>query len=100
VNIPVYFWIIIFLVICAACEKPYNKNIGGFKILSGGCGSLSFIDDDFFIEEVEMEVDFYDSNREFKGIKFLRPGNQTLIFSMSDVLDSNGNYFCIIWCPG
>lgn len=120
-KVPVYLWLIILLVICASCEKPYNKNIGGYKILSGGCGSLSFvdsigtdfstaldsliilresfIDDNFFIEEVEMEVDFYDSNREFKGIKFLRPGNQTLIFSMSDVLDSNGNYYCINWCP-
>ena len=93
----------------------------GYRILSGASGTISFvdsigtdfstaldslivlresfIDDNYYIEELELEVDFVDASREFKGIKFLRPDNHTLIFSMSDVLDSNGNYYCILWPP-
>jgi len=114
-------WIFILaLLIGAGCEKP-NRTVDGYKILSGAAGTISFvdsigsdfstaldsliilrssfIDDDYYIEEVDLEVDFYDASREFKAIKFLKPGNNTLIFSMSDVIDSNGNYYYILWPP-
>jgi hypothetical protein len=118
---PAFLIIILALLIGSGCEKPDNKTVDGYMILSGACGTISFVDsigtdfstaldsliilresfinDDFYIEEVELEVDFFDASREFKGIKFLRPGNQILVFSMTDVLDSNGNYYYIIWCP-
>ena len=120
VKVPAISMIVLALIISAGCEKT-NPDMDGYRILSGAAGTLSFvdsigtgfstaldsliilresfIDDDYYIEEVELEVDFFDASREFKGIKFLRPGNHTLIFSMSDVLDSNGNYYYIIWYP-
>jgi hypothetical protein len=120
VKVPAISMIVLALIISAGCEKT-NPDMDGYRILSGAAGTLSFvdsigtgfstaldsliilrelfIDDDYYIEEVELEVDFPDASREFKGIKFLRPGNHTLIFSMSDVLDSNGNYYYIIWYP-
>jgi len=120
-KVKVPFSSIIFLafLICAGCEKPFH--VDGYRIVSGASGTISFvdsigtdfstaldslivlresfIDDYYYIEEVELEVDFDDASREFKGIKFLRPDNHTLIFSMSDVLDSKGNYYYIIWRP-
>jgi hypothetical protein len=113
--------LLIILLLIISCEKENNENKNEYKILRGGCGTISFVDDigkdystaldslilirkpligsDYIIEEVEMEIDYNNDNREFKGIIFRSDSNQTLIMSMGDVLDSFGNYYFINWCP-
>jgi hypothetical protein len=115
--LPITFACCLSLLFTGCGKESYVK----FEIISGGCGTISFQDhigpdfsaaldslislresfigDDYSTEEVNMEIEFHDDNRIFKGIKFIRASNQALLFSMSDVLDSKGNYYLINWCP-
>jgi hypothetical protein len=120
-KIPTFSMLFIIILLIVSCEKEHNENKNEYKILSGACGTISFVDDigkdfstardslisirkpfignDYIIEEVEMEIDYNNDNRDFKGIIFRSGSNQTLIISMEDVLDSFGNYYFINWCP-
>ena len=114
---PILLFCCILQVLISCSKEHYEK----FDIISGGCGSIAFVDQigsdfntaldsliairaamigvDYDVEEVPMEIEFHDDNRVFKGIKFIRASDHIMIFGMSDVLDSYGNYYMIIWCP-
>lgn len=53
---------------------------------------------EYYIEKETMTIDFNYDNRMFYSIGFIDKVQKIHIFSLSDVIDSNGNYFTILWC--
>jgi hypothetical protein len=96
-----------------------------FKIINGACGSIMYqgrISSDFdsaldslvkkrepiifantwveeyYIEKEIMAIEFNYDDRAFYSIGFIDKKRNFHIFSLTDVIDSKGNYFNILWC--
>lgn len=56
--------------------------------------------DSYLIENVEIETDFDLDEREFLGVKYIyvKDGIESSSVSLTDVLDTEGNYYAINWC--
>jgi hypothetical protein len=54
--------------------------------------------EEYYIDKEMITVDFNYDDRKFYSIGFRRKNNDMYIFSISDVIDSNGNCFNILWC--
>lgn len=55
----------------------------------------------YYIENVYITTDFDMDDREFLGVKYinvLEDGTETQFIALTDVLDSEGNYYAINWC--
>ena len=106
-------------------EDPALKKNQVFKIIKGPCGDIryesrigqdyesaldslvkkrmSFLNaetnaDGYYIDKDTISVDFKYDNRLFIAHGFRRQKDNQYIFSIADVIDSNGNYFIINWC--
>ena len=96
-----------------------------FKIIHGACGEIVYKEkiandfdsaldylitlrepmiiaetgvEEYYVEKEIMKIDFNYDDREFYSIGFIDKINNFLIFSLTDIIDSEGNYFYIIWC--
>ena len=101
-------------------ESIFNEN-KTFKIIHGACGSIMYdsrfgndfdsaLDSlikhnelfiggrEYYIEKEKMTIDFNYDNRDFYSISFIDKVQNFHIFSLSDVIDNNGNHFFILWC--
>ena len=54
--------------------------------------------DGYYIDKDTISVDFKYDDRLFISHGFRRLKDNQYIFSIVDVIDSNGNYFIINWC--
>ncbi len=106
-------------------EDPILKKNQIFKITKGPCGDIRYeskIGQDYelaldslvkhrmsilnaetngegyYIDKDTISVDFKYDDRLFIAHGFRRVKDNQYIFSISDVIDSNGNYFIINWC--
>ncbi|MDR2962101.1 MAG: hypothetical protein LBU90_00445 [Bacteroidales bacterium] len=106
-------------------DDPIFDTNKTFKIIHGACGKIIYkgrIGNDFdlamdsliklqesailsttwskgyYVEKKILTIDFTYDNRTFYSIGFLDKVQNFPIFSLTDVLDSNGNYFVIHWC--
>ena len=101
-------------------ESIFNDN-KTFNIIYGACGSIMYdsrfgndfdsaLDSlikhnelfiggrEYYIEKEMMTIDFNYDDRTFYSIGFIDNVQNFHIFALTDVLDSNGNYFVILWC--
>jgi hypothetical protein len=127
-NIVQYLLILCLLLFIYACKKESGLASNEYKILSGACGTIELngkIGDNFnaakdsliqirepsltggcpedpcynyYLETDTFRIDFDADNRTFLGITFKNSENNLSIFSMSDVLDSQGNHYNLNWC--
>lgn len=106
-------------------EDPVLRETQIFKIIEGPCGSITykgriglnydlaldslvkirmpFIDielngEEYYIDKDTIIVDFKYDERLFIAHGFRRIADNQYIFSITDVIDSKGNYFTINWC--
>ena len=107
-------------------DDEFNLTKGqSFKIIHGACGSIVFLEkigsdfdsaldsviklrepmiiaqprvEGYYIEKEIMTIDFHYDDRVFYSIGFIDKIKNFHIFSLSDVIDSEGNYFYIYWC--
>jgi len=54
--------------------------------------------EEYYIEKEIMTIDFNYDNRIFYSISFVDKVKNFPIFSLNDVIDSEGNYFNVLWC--
>ena len=108
-------------------DDDFNLTKGqSFKIIYGACGSIVYAEKigsdiesaldyviklrepmviaepwvkEYYIEKKLMTIDFNYDDREFYSIGFIDKDKNFHIFSLTDVIDSDGNYFYIHWCP-
>ena len=96
-----------------------------FKVIHGACGSIVYQEkigndfdsaldsviklrepmviaepwvEEYYVEKGIMTIDFVYDDREFYSIGFIDKVKNLHIFSLTDVIDSKGNYYCIRWC--
>jgi hypothetical protein len=122
-KIILYFCI---LFICNACDKSTNsafpeehifKRTKQFKIIRGGCGTIRYVNrigydfdsalymlikdcpfpvGSYHIQKDTMTIDFHYDDRLFISILYMDTNNYMPLVSLSDVIDTKGNYFRII----
>jgi hypothetical protein len=105
-------------------EAIFNEN-KIFSIIHGACGSIMYqsrignnfdsaLDslikrrepaifantwvEEYYTEKKIMTIDFNYDGRAFYSIGFMDKSQGFHIFSLTDVIDSEGNYFAILWC--
>jgi hypothetical protein len=118
---------IIITILTFGCQEHEQLNTQ-YEILSGACGTLTFKDKigndinsasdsleilqqelltggcpgnpchNYNIEKRIIEVNFNKDRRDFYGFIFKDSTNNLSLFAMSDVLDTEGNYYFISWC--
>jgi hypothetical protein len=115
----VVFFSLCFLIACNK-EETWKSNPDNLHIIHGPCGELVFkgkIGNDFAIaldsllksnewflpqnycvEKDTITVDFNDDNRLFISIAYKDANCELHIASISDVLDTQGNYYRVRWC--
>ena len=54
--------------------------------------------EEYYVEKKRMTIDFNHDDRDFYSIGFIDKLQNFHIFSLTDVIDSEGNYFRIRWC--
>ncbi len=110
------------------CEKDDDSQTIKYSILSGACGTIELVDSigynfnsaldslqairepmlrggcpeppcySYYVDVDTLDIDFDSDTRIFLGIRFINIADDVLIFAMSDVIDSYGNYYTISWC--
>ena len=106
-------------------NEEFNLTKGqSFEIIHGACGSIVYQEkigcdfdsaldyvikfrepfvaepwvEEYYVKKEKMTIDFNYDDREFYSIGFIDKLKGLYIFSLMDVIDSEGNYFYIYWC--
>lgn len=102
-------------------EETIFENNKKFKIIHGACGSIMYLErigndfdsaldsliklrepsiqgKEYYIETEKMTIDFNHDDRVFYSVCFKNKVTNLILFGLTDVIDSNGNWFGILWC--